>query len=235
MPTPTKRCFAARFSRGIVERNLRGFHGIELLQASERRGGGVRDLMMVPIRSTHVQGLPARISSGGRAAQGQELLLRFDQRSAHYEIRGGRKTRPRASLWRRPAWHGTLLEENDSGGLMRPSLLTYTAPGAGRRVALGTFSTTFKVLSEASRGSVALVEHAGPRIARRSAASPFAGGRDFLRAGRRTSPCSRNQDRAGRSRRLHSQAQGSLPRLLELGQRTGRFLEVIAPGGFEHF
>ena len=48
---------------------------------------------------------------------------------------------------------------------MRPSLLTYTAPGAGRRVALGTFSTTFKVLSEASRGSVALVEHTlGPGL-----------------------------------------------------------------------
>jgi mannose-6-phosphate isomerase-like protein (cupin superfamily) len=42
---------------------------------------------------------------------------------------------------------------------MRNTLLTYTAPGAGRHVLIGSFGTTYKVLSEASRGALAVVEH----------------------------------------------------------------------------
>ncbi len=119
---------------------------------------------------------------------------------------------------------------------MRQSLLTYTAPGAGRRVALGTFSTTFKVLSEASRGVVALVEHTlGPgllgaplhRHSREDEISYVLEGTLTVQQGTRT-------EQAGPGGCIHK-PKGVFHAFWNSGNEPVRFLEVIAPGGFEHF
>ena len=119
---------------------------------------------------------------------------------------------------------------------MRPSLLTYTAPGAGRRVALGTFSTTYKVLSEASRGAVALVEHGlGPgllgsplhRHSREDEVSYVLEGTLTVQQGNRI-------EQAGPGGCIHK-PKGVFHAFWNAGPQPVRFLEVIAPGGFEHY
>ena len=119
---------------------------------------------------------------------------------------------------------------------MRPSLLTYTAPGAGRRVALGTFSTTFKVLSEASRGSVALVEHTlgpgllGAPLHRHSREDEIS----YVLEGTLTVQQGTRIEQAGPGGCIHK-PKGVFHAFWNSGSEPVRFLEVIAPGGFEHF
>jgi hypothetical protein len=89
--------------QGIVERKLRGFQGIELLRRPSDEEVEFVTLMWFDSVDA-VQGFAgAEYEVAVVPPKARELLLRFDQRSAHYEIRGGRETRPRAGLWRRPA------------------------------------------------------------------------------------------------------------------------------------
>ena len=119
---------------------------------------------------------------------------------------------------------------------MRPSLLTYTAPGAGRHVALGSFNTTFKVVSEASRGAVAVVEHTvGPgllgsplhRHSREDEVSYVLEGILTVQQGTRI-------EQAGPGGCIHKPT-GVFHAFWNAGSVPVRFLEIMAPGGFEHY
>lgn len=77
--------------QGIVERNLRGFHGIELLRRPSDEEVEFVTLMWFDSIDA-VQGFAgADYEVAVVPPKARELLLRFDQRSAHYEIRGGRE------------------------------------------------------------------------------------------------------------------------------------------------
>jgi mannose-6-phosphate isomerase-like protein (cupin superfamily) len=101
---------------------------------------------------------------------------------------------------------------------------------------LGTFSTTFKVLSEASRGVVAVVEHTlGPgllgaplhRHSREDEISCVLEGTLTEQQGNLIEP-------AGPGGCIHK-PKGVFHAFWNSGSEPVRFLEVIAPGGFEHF
>lgn len=77
--------------RGIAERNLRGFHGIELL----RRPSDMEVEFVTLMWFDSIDAVRGFAGADYEVAvvppKARELLLRFDQRSAHYEIREGRE------------------------------------------------------------------------------------------------------------------------------------------------
>ena len=77
--------------QGIVERKLRGFHGIELL----RRPNGEEVEFVTLMWFDSIDAVRGFAGADYEVAvvppKARELLLRFDQRSAHYETRGGRE------------------------------------------------------------------------------------------------------------------------------------------------
>jgi hypothetical protein len=79
--------------RGIAEQNLRGFHGIELL----RRPSGKEVEFVTLMWFDSIDAVRGFAGADYEVAvvppKARELLVRFDQRSAHYEIRERRESR----------------------------------------------------------------------------------------------------------------------------------------------
>jgi len=77
--------------QGIAERNLHGYHGIELL----RRRGDEEVEFVTLMWFDSLEAVRGFAGADYEVAvvppRARELLLRFDQRSAHYEIREGRE------------------------------------------------------------------------------------------------------------------------------------------------
>jgi mannose-6-phosphate isomerase-like protein (cupin superfamily) len=119
---------------------------------------------------------------------------------------------------------------------MRNTLLTYTAPGAGHHVVIGSFGTTYKVLSEASRGAVAVVEHTlgpgrlGSPLHRHSKEDEVS----YVLEGTLTVQQGSRIERGGPGTCIHK-PRGVYHAFWNSGPEEVRFLEVIAPGGFEHY
>lgn len=117
---------------------------------------------------------------------------------------------------------------------MRPSLLTYTAAGAGRQVQVGAFGTTFKVVSAVTRGSVAMVEHTlepgrlGAPLHRHSREDEIS----YVLEGTLSVQQGGKIERGGPGTCIHK-PRGVFHTFWNAGPEPVRFLEIIAPGGFE--
>ena len=98
--------------QGIAERNLPGYHGIELLRRRGEEEVEFVTLMWFDSLDA-VRGFAgADYEVAVVPPRARELLLRFDQRSAHYEVREGRENQTQGG----PVAQSSLARHISGGG-----------------------------------------------------------------------------------------------------------------------